>query len=74
MLGKIEGGRKSWRQRMRWLDGIFDSMDMNMSKLWEMVTDRESWRVAVHEVTKSWTQLIEWTITTTYKASHRNVT
>ena len=74
MLGKIEGGRKSGRQRMRWLDGIFDSMDMNMSKLWEMVTDRESWRVAVHEVTKSWTQLIEWTITTTCKASHRNVT
>ena len=73
MLGKIEGLRKSGRQRMRWLDGIFDSMDMNMSKLWEMVTDRESWHVAVHEVTKSWTQLIEWTITTC-KASHRNVT
>ena len=67
MLGRIEGRSRSGWQKMRWFDGITSSMNMNLSKLQEIVKYREAWHATVHRVTKSWTRLSEWTTTTIYK-------
>ena len=72
ILGKTEGRRRRGGQRIRWLDGITDSMDVSLTKFQEIVKDREAWRTTVHEVTKSWTQLSNWTTTTDYPWELKN--
>ena len=73
MLGKIEGRRRREQQRMRWLNGITDSVDINLSKLKETVKDREAWRVAVHRITKSQTRLSNWATTATHSLSSHHL-
>ena len=73
MLKKIEDRKRRGQQRTRWLDGITDSVDMSLSKLWEIVKEREAWHTAVHEVTKSWTRLSNRTTATTFVDTRRKI-